>query len=200
MERAMSGPDEKSIKTLGWFFHGTGLVCVAASLAAYGWFVLKPLTEHEQLCQQRIYQLEEMLAKSPKVRQENRAFNAELASLRHTVEETQRRLPAELRENEFVDQVRQVAAKAGMEMGDHQLGLITALESYSQAELTFNCKGSYASICQFLDEIDHFARITEISSLRIESDDNFRTYPIQVTFVLYFGGATHDRSMKGDVL
>ena len=80
------------------------------------------------------------------------------------------------------------------------MGMISELESYSQAELTFQCKGSYASICQFLHEIDHLARITEISNLQIESADNFHSYPLQVTFVLYFGGATHDRSMKGEVL
>jgi Tfp pilus assembly protein PilO len=180
--------------------HGAGLLCVASVVAAYGWFVIKPLVEHERLCQQRIAQLETLLAKTPKVRQENRAFHAELASLRHTVEETQRRLPTELREREFVAQVRQVAAKSGMEVSDYQMGLTTELESYSQAEVTFQCKGSYASICQFLDEIDHLARITEISNLQIESADNFHSYPIQVTFVLYFGGRTHDRSMKGDVL
>ena len=153
-----------------------------------------------RLCEQRIAQLETLLVKSPRVRQENRAFHAELASLRHSVEETQRRLPHELREHEFVEQVRQVASQSGIELGDYQMGMISELESYSQAELTFQCKGSYASICQFLHEIDHLARITEISNLQIESADNFHSYPLQVTFVLYFGGATHDRSMKGEVL
>lgn len=196
----MRNPVENSIKTLGWLLHGAGLLCVAGIVAAYGWFVLRPLVEHEQLCQVRIAQLEDLLIQTPKVRQENRAYNAELASLKHSVEETQRRLPPELREHEFVEQVRQVATKAGMEVGDYQMGLITELESYSQAELSFQCKGSYASICQFLHEIDHLARITEISNIQIESADNFHSYPIQVTFVLYFGGTTHDRSMKGEVL
>jgi Tfp pilus assembly protein PilO len=196
----MRNPVENSIKTLSWLLHITGLLSTAGLVAAYSWFVLKPLVDHEHVCEQRIVQLEALLAKSPKVRQENRAFHAELASLKHSVEETQRRLPPQLCEHEFVEQVRLVATKAGVEVGDYQMGLITELESYSQAELSFQCKGSYASICRFLDEIDHLARITEISNLQIESADNFHSYPIQVTFVLYFGGATHDRSMKGRVL
>lgn len=196
----MRGHIESSIKSLGWAMHGVCLICVAGFVAAFSWFVLKPLVEQEQICQQRIAQLEDLLVKSPKVRQENRAFHAELASLKHSVEETQRRLPHELREHEFIEQVRQVATKSGMEVGDYQMGLVTELESYSQAELTFQCKGSFASICQFLHDIDHLARITEIANLQIESADNFHSYPIQVTFVLYFGGVTHDRSMKGEVL
>jgi Tfp pilus assembly protein PilO len=180
--------------------HGAGLLCLTVIVGAYGWLVLKPLVAHEQLCQQRIGQLETLLVSTPKVRQENRAFHAELASLKHTVEQTQRRLPRELREHEFIEQVRLVAGKSGIEVSDYQIGLTTELESYSQTELTFQCKGSYASICQFLDEINHLARITEISNLQIESADNFHSYPIQVSFVLYFGGVTHDRSMKGEVL
>lgn len=196
----MTNPVQNSIKTLSWLLHGISIVCVGSILAAYGWFVLKPLIESEQVCRQRIGQLETLLVRAPKVRQENRAFNAELASLKHTVEETQRRLPSELREHEFVEQIRAVAADSNMNIGDYQLGLTTELESYSQTELTLQCTGSYASICRFLDKIDHLARITEISNLQIESNDNFHSYPVQVTFVLYFGGVTHDRSMKGDVL
>lgn len=191
---------ESSINTLGWILHGACFVCVVGFVATYGWFVFKPLMDHEQICQHRIAQLKELLAKTPQARQENRAFHAELASLKHTVEETQRRLPHELCQHEFAEQVRHIANKTGMEVGDYQMGLITELESYSQAEMTFQCKGSFASICQFLDEIDHLARLTEISSLQIESSDNFHSYPVQVTFVLYFGGVTHDRSMKGEVL
>jgi Tfp pilus assembly protein PilO len=196
----MHNRSESSINKLGWAMHGVCLVCVAGIVAAYGWFVFMPLKEYEQDCQQRIVQLQELLVHTPKVRQENRAFNAELASLKHTVEETQRRLPQELREHEFMDQVKQVANTSGMEVVNYQLGLTTELESYSQVEVTFQCKGSYASICQFLDEIDHLSRITEVANLQVESADNFHSYPMEVTFVLYFGGATHDRSRKGDVL
>jgi Tfp pilus assembly protein PilO len=196
----MLSRSKNSINKLRWAMHVVCFVCVVGFVAAYGWFVFKPLREHEQACQQRIAHLKQLLVQAPKVRQENRAFHAELTSLKHTVEETRRRLPQKIQEHEFIEQVRQVATKLGMEVGDYQLGLVTELQSYSQAEVTFQCKGSYASICQFLDEIDHFARITEISNLQIESGDNFHSYPLQVTFVLYFGGSTHDRSMKGDVL
>lgn len=191
---------ERSLKTLGWLLHGAGLACVIALLVAYGYLVGGPLVEHKQLCQQRISQLEQLLEKSPLVRQENATLRAELAALRKSVAETQGRLPSELHDREFVDEVHQAAVRAGVEVSAYHVGSVTERQSYSQAELTFDCRGSYASICKFLDEIDHFTRITEITNLQIDAGDNFRSYPLQVTFVLYFGKSTHDRSIRGNVL
>ncbi len=190
---------ENQITTLGWLLHGTGVLALVAMLGAYAWCVALPLQESSKAGEQRITQLEAMLAKAPQVRAEHLGYQGELDTLRRSVAETQRRLPQELREDEFLDHVRVAAGKTGVEVGAYQLGAIQKLESYSKAELTFQCQGSFASICRFLDEIDHFARITEISNLQIESTENFAHYPLQVTFVLYFGGSNHDRR-KGEVL
>ena len=196
----MSITPDRSLSTLGWLLHGVGLTCAIALLVAYGYLVGGPLADHRQLCQQKVTQLEELMKKVPQVRQENAALLAELVSLQQSVDETQRRLPPELREQEFIEEVRRVASQADVEMRNSHVGSITEHQSYSQAELTFECIGSYASICRFLNEIDHFTRITEIANLQIEVGDNFHSYPLQVTFVLYFGKSTHDRHMRGDVL
>lgn len=191
---------EKQIATLGWALHGAGAILLGIVLLAYFWFVWTPVGQRRELSEQRINQLDQMLKRSPQVRKENEAHRAELASLKSSVEETQRRLPKELREHEFLEQARSIAASTGLELRDYQMGAIEQMESYSKASLTFQCHGSFASICRFLNEIDHLARITEVSSLQIESADNFNHYPLQVTFVLYFGGTSHDRSRRGDVL
>jgi Tfp pilus assembly protein PilO len=191
---------EKQILTLGWVLHGVGVIVMGAVLFAYFWFVWQPISQRHQFCDQRIAQLEHLLKRAPQVRTENQTHKTELASLKQSVEETQKRLPKDLREHEFLEQAREIARKAGVEIQNYQMGAVEQLESYSQAQLTFQCLGSFDSICQFLDEIDHLARITDVANLQIETSDNFSRYPLQVTFVLYFGGSTHDRRMRGDVL
>jgi Tfp pilus assembly protein PilO len=191
---------EKQISTLGWMLHGLGVAMLALGVLAYAWFLAMPLNAQQELSESRISQLQAMLSKSKQVRREHNKLHNELDSLKKSVEETQKRLPRELGESEFLEQVRAVAIRTGVELGEYHLGTIEQLESYSKAELTLQCQGNYASICRFLDEIDHFARLTEVSTLQIESTDNFNRYPFQVSFVLYFGGSNHDRSMRGEVL
>ncbi len=196
----MRNPIEKQIAMLGGVLHGAGVLMVVLMVGAFIQFGFVPLVDDQQLCDQRITQLESLLAKAPQVQAEHQQRTVELASLKESVVETQRRLPSELREHEFLDQVRAAASKTGIELGEYHLGAIEELASYSKANLTFACHGSFASICRFFNEIDHLARITEISNLQIETTENFKRYPLQVTFVLYFGGATHDRNMRGEVL
>ncbi len=196
----MRNPIEKQINTLGWALHAVGVLTTVLTVGAFVEFGFMPFAEQQELCDQRIAQLESMLAKASQVQSEHHNRTVELASLKESVVETQRRLPSEMREHEFLDQVRAAASATGVELGEYRLGAIVELASYSKADLTFECHGSFASICQFLNKIDHLARITEISNLQMETTDNFNRYPLQVTFVLYFGGATHDRSMRGEVL
>lgn len=196
----MRNPIEKKIATLGRVFHGLGVMTAALVVGAFMQFGVLPLADDQQLCDQRITQLESLLAKTNQVQAEHQNRKVELASLKESVVETQRRLPSEMREHEFLDQVRAAASKTGIELGEYQLGALEELASYSKANLTFECHGSFASICRFLNEIDQLARITEISNLQLGTTDNFNRYPLQVTFVLYFGGATHDRNRRGEVL
>jgi Tfp pilus assembly protein PilO len=191
---------EKQISALGWMLHGAGLTVLVLTVLCYAWFVAIPLNSRQELSESRINQLQAMLGKSRQVHRDHEKLHHELSSLKKSVEETQKRLPRELGEAQFLEQVRAVAIRTGIEMGEYHLGTIEELESYSKAQLTLQCQGNYASICRFLDEIDHFARLTEVSSLQIESSDNFNRYPFQVSFVLYFGSSNHDRSMRGDVL
>jgi Tfp pilus assembly protein PilO len=190
---------EKQVSALGWMLHGLGVAMLALGVFAFLWFVAMPLHARQELSESRSTQLEVMLSKSSQIHHQHEELQVELASLKKSVEETQKRLPRELGEGAFLEQVRQVAVRTGIELGEYQLGTTEELESYSKAQLTFQGHGNYASICRFLDEIDHLASLTEVSNLQIESADNFNSYPFQVTFVLYFGGSNHDRSMRGDV-
>ncbi len=195
----MHNKTDKQIARLNWCLHGAGLVILVVCLGAFVQIALKPLAASRAAAESRVDQLEALLARAPQVQHEHQTLRASLAELKESVATTHQRLPSEMREHEFLDQVRTAAQTTGIELGEYQLGTVEDLASYSKVELTFACEGSFASICRFLDQIDHLARIAEVSNLQIQSADNFNRYPHQVTFVLYFGGAAHDRTMRGDV-
>ncbi|TWU29455.1 type 4a pilus biogenesis protein PilO [Bythopirellula polymerisocia] len=196
----MRNYQEKQVASLGWALHVAGVLVVLVFVGAYFALVTRPLNTQLDQSTSRVAQLKEVLKRAPQVRSAYSQSKAELQALKASVEETLLRLPAELDENEFIEQVNSVALASGVKIVGHQSGLTERLESYSKAYVTFQCKGSFASICRFLHGIDHLPRLTEVSQLEIESDKYLERYPIQVNFVLYFGGNSHDRSMRGEVL
>ncbi|QEG34199.1 Pilus assembly protein, PilO [Bythopirellula goksoeyrii] len=196
----MRNSQDRQIASLGWALHGAGCLLVVASVGAYIALVTRPLNAQMDQGTFRVEQLKELLDRSPQVRLAYSKNKEEFRSLKESVEETLLRLPKELEEMEFIGQINSVAQTSGIEIVGYQMGPVEQLESYSRAEITFQCSGSFASICMFLDKVDHLPRLTEVSRLEIESEQNLERYPVQVNFVLYFGGTSHDRSMRGEDL
>jgi len=176
-----------------WLLHIAGLSILSVTAGGYYAFVYNPLVEANEHRSQRITQLERLLSASTEVEQQHEALRQELRTLKHSVETTHRRLPSDLQEGEFISEVQEIANSVGLEIEDYHLGEWEELANYSKAEVSLQCRGSYASICKFLDAIDHLARITEISTLELASHHNFESYPVYVTFVLYYGATAHDR-------
>lgn len=196
----MRNSQDKQVELLGWALHAAGCLTVIAIVGAYFAFVTRPLNAQMDQCDIRVSQLKLLHERGPQVRAAYSQSQEELQSLKESVEETLLRLPENLEDEEFIAQVKSVALATGVEIVGYQMGSTEQLTSYSKAELTFQCNGSFASICRFLDEVDHLPRLTEVSRLEIETDKNLERYPLQVDFVLYFGGSSHDRSMRGGVL
>ena len=191
---------DNHIRSLGWALHGAGCLAAFAVVGAYYGFVTLPLNGEMEQDALRVVQLEALNARAPEVRRTYRLKQAELRSLEESVADTLLRLPAKLDEQEFLEQVKLVAQASDIEVVGSQIGLAEQLESYSKAEVTFQCHGSFASICRFLDGISHLPRLTEVARLQIETDKNVERYPVQVTFALYFGSTSHDRSRSGEAL
>ena len=131
---------EKQISALGWVLHGVGLAVAVVVIAALHLVRGSDrLRKTRMICQQRIDQLEAMLKLADHEFKRTQEIQTELVSLKQSVEETQRRLPRELSEDEFLAQVRQDGQRRqASSCGEYQLGLVDDLESYSKARLDFS--------------------------------------------------------------
>jgi len=193
----VNSPNEYSVK---WIFQFAGVVIVEVVLGKYYLLVFCPISAQRKEHDRRIAEFTEVLKQSGEVQQRHESLRKELAELRSSVKFTHRRLVTNLREEDFLDEVRTIAENLDFELKDYRLGSKESMTKYSKAEISLQCSGSFAGICRFLYEIDQLSRITEISSLELESSTNFGGYPFQVSFVLYFGATSNDRSMKERVL
>ena len=103
-----------------------------------------------------------------------------------------RRLPHEMEKDQFEQSIREAADKAGFDLEIATWNSPTPTPTHSLAEVTVHGVGSFASICQLLDEINQLARITKISQLELKTDSKPNSYPLQVTFVLVYGIGSND--------
>jgi Tfp pilus assembly protein PilO len=185
---------------VSWALHAAGVATVAVVITAYYFFVYQQLETRKQSDLLRIDQLRTLLSQSAIVQMQNFDQQQKLQSLENSISAIRERLPHELRQTQFSDELNRVAKEAGVQVYQLNWGDPEVTPSYTQALVQLECNGSYDSICRFLDQVSQLSRITDISQLQLDSDPVSRNRPLQVTFVLYYGVDSHDSNKNQGVL
>ena len=174
-------------------FHVLGLTLLLVLSVCFYKFVYRAFGESKAKLVQRSQQLDLLLTSSEQVQSEYLLLRNELRELKKAVAETKSRLPLNIEEEAFLAETQQTANDVGLQIIEYQSELKEDSVGVHSVEIRLICIGSYASTCRFLERIDHLARVVEIAKLSMESDVNSDRYPVQMSFVLYYGAESHDK-------
>ena len=178
---------------LDWGLHALGATLILILCACFYKFVYCSLLEDKLASIQRAQQLEMLLTSADSVQSEYLSLRNELQELKKAVAETRSRLPRNIEEEEFLAQTQQAAKDVGLQIIHYHSELNENSIGLQSAEIRLTCIGSYASTCRFLEKVNQFARVIETAKLSVESDVNSDRYPVQISFVLYYGAESHDK-------
>jgi Tfp pilus assembly protein PilO len=193
----MRSTNPRQANRLGWALHAAGAAVVALVLGAFYALVYQSLVHQQAAAATRIGQMQQLLKKSSDVQRQHRQLRDQLTDLQHTVGKVRERLPEQVSRDQFEQELRDRAQAAGLRSIDVRHQPPEVMATHSQAEVEFGCDGSYASICQFLAELEKLTNLTRISRLTLDSVPNSGTNHLQGVFVLYYAVTTHDKDYKG---
>lgn len=192
--------DEGDKQPIGWALHAAGAAAVALVFGVYYCFVYQGLAISEESDSKRIDQLTLLLSESAAIQRENHRLQQVLDTLEASVAEIRKRLPHELRQEEFATDLSRVAESVGLQVEGLHWGSPEVTTAYAQTEIEVDCSGSFASFCQFIDEVGQLTRITDVAQLRLEADTESANHTFQVSFVLYYRVAASDSDKNDGVL
>jgi Tfp pilus assembly protein PilO len=175
------------LKLLGWFLHGAGLLTLLGEgLGAY-WMAYLPLANEERACVARIAVLDRLLRNSERIRSEHSRLKESLEKIQQRAGALRQRIPDEPCEAEFLEQMAQATDEVGLEIRDYRCGAVSVKDSHSQLKVHVACAGTYPEICGFLDGLTKMRRTLTVEKMSVTADRAVETYPLDLTFVLYFG-------------
>ncbi len=180
--------------------HLAGVAVILLTLGGFYGLVYQPLQRRQAEHRARTEQLKQLLVNTGTEAVEYRDLSNRLSKMKKTVENLHRQLADHASETMVIEELSGIAAEVNLEVLDYQVGLTKSLPTHSQTEVDFRCHGSYASICRFLEKAEHLTRTTKLSKFELKSEKNSRSYPIQMTFVLYFEGKSHDTKEGREIL
>lgn len=168
-------PDRK-LKVLWWWLHGLGALVVIAIALFAEFAVFRPIDDRTATNLHEARQLQTFLRDKDKVRAEHARLAKELAVARGQAATLQARIPDEPREAEFLAQASRLADQVGLQIQDYRPSAISSQQSYSTVRVDLTCRGGYASICSFLDQLSKLPRHSTVTHLRIDANHKDPVY------------------------
>jgi Tfp pilus assembly protein PilO len=172
-----------------------GAMLLGAGLAFYFGFYA-PASADIQKRTTRMEQLHMLTGASEKVSRDYWDLQKRLAELRHASATARKRMPRRTSTDEFIDNITQLAVSNGLQVELCSAGGPQTSETHTQVEVTCNVRGSYASVGRFLADVDHLTQISKVSSFEIDSDMNSDSYPVHITFQLYYRAQLNDTELR----
>ncbi|MCH7726757.1 MAG: type 4a pilus biogenesis protein PilO [Planctomycetes bacterium] len=180
---------EKQWKTrlgrFGWLLHGVGFAVVASCAVLAFKVSLSPMDTQES--NERIESLRQLLGEAGQVQKEHSNLTQTLKATERRATEIRQRIPDHPNEADFLKKITEAAEAKGLVISEYRRGVLRTEETHSQLDVQVIGEGSYRSICEFVDQVAALSRISKVKTLHINRIDNDQAYPVEITFVLYFG-------------
>ena len=176
----------QSDNSLGSALHLGGAGLLALLLGVYYFVVYHHFLDQAVEGEERIELLTQELRDSHRVRADHYRLEQTYESLQSQVETIGQRLEQPLEKEQLSQSLRTAALAANLSIDKLTIGKNHQTSSHRRLELELQCSGSYASICNFVDDLGKLTWITDITQLRIQSRDQQTKYSVLAKFSVYY--------------
>lgn len=155
-----------SLVAAGWGLHLAGLAVVFAS--ACGWWQLTTRLRREgRALEQEHQETSEFLKRAGEVRRKQAEVTRQVVQAGRINEAALARVPKFALESEFLRDVSQAAAEAGLTLRDYRPGRVAELDRCSTMELQLRAEGTYDSLCRFVAALPNLPRVCKVAQFSV---------------------------------
>ncbi len=178
---------QSTLTQSGRLLHAGGAMITLTGLALFVIFIYRPMQLEHQRIEEQTADCTLILNSADRIRYENIRLNSRLPDVERRLGIMMQRIPNSPRESDFLGQLTRLAERTQLNIRDYRPGVIVRKDTHSELEIKLSSVGSYAGICQFLDEVARIPRLCRVSGLEIRaSNTSGEAYLIDMTFRIYF--------------
>lgn len=141
-------------------------------------------------------ELEQLIRQTSDVALKHQTLTAELEQSELATAALLQRIPTAPRESDFLAHVCELADRTGMTVANYHPGLIETRENHHEMEVRLSTRGEYASVCKFLEQVDHLPRLCRLTQLEVSTIPTEEKLAVDLSFRLYFAPSNEADSVK----
>jgi Tfp pilus assembly protein PilO len=176
-----------STRRFGRVLHYTGVLATVIGVTASYSLLHAPLIRESERTEEKIQELTLSVQNSSAIRQQHQIVSARLATAKEQIATVRERVPQEMNSAEFLDEVSRIAAEEKLSIKEYSNSKAATNRGYTQMEVNLTGRGSYASICAFVDRISKLKRLSKLQNLTLTASGSAAEYPVSATLIIYFG-------------
>ncbi len=141
-------------------------VVIGLSAAAY-FFIYKAMEDENKTKAAQVQQLVDQNKKLQELEPKLTEVNQRIESLKQQLENMKKIMPDEKLPDQFMRQLQDTAASAGIEIRRYTAKNTASREFYTEAPYEVEVDGPYYSMLSFFDKVAHLERIVNVSGLKV---------------------------------
>jgi Tfp pilus assembly protein PilO len=178
---------DDSTRRFGRLLHYSGVLATVVGMTTSYSLLHAPLIHQAEQTEQRIQELTLSVQNTKAIREQHQKVFERLATAKEQIATVRERVPAEMNSAEFLDEVSRIAAEEHLSIKEYSNGKLAPNKGYTQMEVNLSGKGSYASICAFIDRLSKLKRLSKVQNLTLTASGSATEYPLTATLIIYFG-------------
>ncbi len=174
-------------RRFGRLLHYAGvLATVMCTTAGYS-FLHAPAVREITEASARIDELLQSVRNGPVMRAQHQVVTEKLREVTTRIASVQHKVPRDADAGEFLKDVTQLAGAGQLSLKDFHPEKPELKQGYAEMQVTLRGKGSFSSICTFVDRLSKLSRLSKIKDLTLSAENDASEYPMTATLVIYFG-------------
>jgi Tfp pilus assembly protein PilO len=187
---------DDNTKRFGRLLHYAGVLVTVVCVSAGYSFLHAPAVVAIADTASQIDDVKQSVQNAPIIRQQHKIASAKLHEVTTQIANVQRRVPREADSAEFLNELASVATAENLEISEFKPDdRSEAKNGYAEMQVVLKGKGSFGSICKFIDHLNKLARLTKVKDLTLSTDTDEPEYPMAATLVIYFALRGHDAAV-----
>lgn len=178
---------DESTRRIGRLLHYTGVLATVVGMTASYSLFHAPLIRQTERVAASIQELSLSVQNTKAIREQHQAVSQRLATAKERIATVRERVPEGMDAAGFLDEVSRIAAEANLAIKEYSNATPAASRGYAQVEVNLTGRGSYSSICAFIDRLSKLQRLSKVQDLTLSASGSTTEYPISATLIIYFG-------------
>jgi Tfp pilus assembly protein PilO len=174
-------------RRFGRVLHYSGVLATVIGMTASYSLLHAPLIRETARTEEKIQELALSVQNTQAIRKQHQIVSERLATAKESIATVRERVPQNMEAADFLDEVSRIAAEEEMSIKEYSNGKAVASTGYMQLEVNLSGRGSYASICSFIDRISKLKRLSKVQNLTLTASGSAAEYPLTATLIIYYG-------------